>query len=556
MGRPNATRRHCLRALGLASIGGLAGCSSDSAGDDTGGTTTDDGDGPETEDGRTPASTDTDTLSPTTTLTPATSTPSETTSTPTSAESTTSTEASKLAADDGDMADSFGTSVAVSEDGTTAIIGANADEDPNGDNAGSAYVFTDSDGSWSQATKLTADDGDGGDSFGASVALTADGTTAVIGADGDEDPNGEDSVYGGAGSAYVFEESDDTWSQSAKLAANDGDGGDSFGSSVAVSDDGTTAVVGANNDEDPNGDGAGSAYVFTDSDGSWSQQAKLFADDGDYDDRFGDSVALSDDGTTAVIGAYDDEDPNGVYAGSAYVFTDSGGSWSQQAKLTADDGTEDDWFGKSVTVSADASTAIVGAPEVSRGGDGAAYVFEESDGTWSQQAKLTGGDDIASGSLGRSAAISNDGTIAVVGAYTDDTPNPDYVGDHGSAGTAYVFGASDGSWSQQAKLTAEDGDEDDEFGWAVGLSDDGTTAVIGAHRDEDPNGSMAGSAYLFEESDNTWSQTSKLVADDGEEDDQFGESVAVSGDSTTAIVGANQVRSSFADPGSTYVYDV
>jgi hypothetical protein len=498
MGRPNATRRHCLRALGLASIGGLAGCSSDSDGDDTSGTTTDDGDGPETEDGRTPASTDTDTLSPTTTLTPATSTPSETTSTPTSAESTTSTEASKLAADDGDMADSFGTSVAVSEDGTTAIIGANADEDPNGDNAGSAYVFTDSDGSWSQATKLTADDGDGGDSFGASVALSADGTTAVIGADGDEDPNGEVSVYGGAGSAYVFEESDDTWSQSAKLAANDGDGGDSFGSSVAVSDDGTTAVIGAYDDEDPNGDGAGSAYVFEDSDGSWSQQAKL----------------------------------------------------------TAEDGEEDDWFGQSVTVSADASTAIVGAPEVSRRGDGAAYVFEESDGTWNQQAKLTGGDDIASGSLGRSAAISNDGTIAVVGAYTDDTPKPDYVGDHGSAGSAYVFGASDGSWSQQAKLTAEDGDEDDEFGWAVGLSDDGTTAVIGAHRDEDPNGSMAGSAYLFEESDDTWSQTSKLLAGDGDEDDQFGESVAVSGDSTTAIVGANQVRSSFADPGSTYVYDV
>jgi hypothetical protein len=513
-----ARRRELLvaAALGIAGCAGLGGdtdtdgqggndTDTDGQGggtDASGGTNETGGDegetdeGQATNDGTTPDSTGTETLSPTTTLTAVTTTASETTSTPTSAESTQSTETAEIAADDGDMADSFGTSVAVSDDGTTAVIGANGDNDPNGDDAGSAYVFENSGGAWSQSAKLSADDGDDGDSFGVSVAVSADGTTAVIGADFDEDPNGEDAVYGGAGSAYVFEESDGTWSQAAKLAADDGDGGDSFGSSVAVSDDGTTAVIGANDDEDPNGDGAGSAYVFEESDGSWSQQSKL----------------------------------------------------------TADDGAEDDWFGQSVTMSGDASTVIIGAPEVS--GDGSAYVFGESDGTWSQQAKLTGGDDIAAGSLGRSAAMSNDGTTAVIGAYTDDIPNPDYVGDHGSAGSAYVFEESDGTWSQQARLTANDGDEDDEFGWAVGLSDDGATAVIGAHTDEDPNGENAGSAYVFEGSDGTWSQETKLLADDGDEDDWFGKSVAVSGESATAIVGASQVESSFADPGSAYVYDV
>jgi PKD repeat protein len=192
--------------------------------------------------------------------------------------------------------------VAISGDGTTTVIGADNDDNPNGEDAGSAYVFSRDGGTWVQQAKLTADDGNNGDLFGTSVAVPSDGTTALI---------------LGGGSGYVFGRNGDTWSQQAKLTADDG--GDNF-VSVAVSGDGTTAVFGAVGGDNPNGANAGSAYVFSQDSDSWNQQTKLLADDGDEGDVFGFQVAVSSDATTAVIGAIDDEDPNGEDAGSAYVF--------------------------------------------------------------------------------------------------------------------------------------------------------------------------------------------------------------------------------------------
>lgn len=158
--------------------------------------------------------------------------------------------------------------------------------------------------------KLAAEDGDADDGFGWTIAL--DGDTALIGASGDDDPNGK-----GAGAAYVFERSNGRWEQQAKFAAGDGDAEDGFGVSVALASE--TALVGAPFDEDPNGTKAGSAYVFERSTGGWEQQAKLAAEDGDSEDGFGTSVALT--GRTGLVGAPGDDDPNGKYAGAAYVFT-------------------------------------------------------------------------------------------------------------------------------------------------------------------------------------------------------------------------------------------
>lgn len=162
----------------------------------------------------------------------------------------------KLVATDGDSQDFFGRSVGVSEGGSTAVIGAPFDENPNGRTAGSAYVFSRSSGEWSQEAKLTPEDGDEDDRFGRTVTMSGDGRTAVIGAPRDENSNGA-----GAGSAYVFRRSGEGWTQEAKLAAADGDSQDFFGV-VGVSRDGSTAVIGAPREEDPNGAGAGSAYIF------------------------------------------------------------------------------------------------------------------------------------------------------------------------------------------------------------------------------------------------------------------------------------------------------
>lgn len=213
-----------------------------------------------------------------------------------------------------------------------------------------------------EVTKLLAAGGAAGDEFGDAVAVSGD--TAVIGA-WVADDNG---TYSGA--AYVFTRSGGVWTQQAKLLPTDNLGGDYFGDSVSVSGD--TAVVGAEGDDD-NGTSSGSAYTFTRSGGVWTERAKLLPADNAAGDRLGDSVSVS--GNTALIGAgYDDD--NGSASGSAYVFTTrTGSTWTEQNKITAGDGTADDLFGASVSVSG--NTAVVGAYADSDNGfrSGSAFVF-------------------------------------------------------------------------------------------------------------------------------------------------------------------------------------
>ena len=371
----------------------------------------------------------------------------------------------KLLASDGEEQDRFGYSVAI--DGDTAVIGASQGNGKN-INSGSAYVFVRAaDGTWSQQAKLIADDGTADDWFGVSASVSGD--TAVIGAYLDDD-KGEAS-----GSAYVFvRAADGTWSQQAKLTAPDGAAGYQFGYSVSVSGD--TAIIGSAYN--------GSAYVFVRAaGGTWTQQAKLTADDGDYR-MFGWNVVV--EGDTAVIGAWGG-DYNDNWFGSAYVFVRAAdNTWSQQAKLTAADGAAGDQFGIGVSVSGD--TAVIAAHYDDDNGydSGSAYVFvRAADNTWSQQAKLTAPDGAEGDYFGR---VSVSGDTAVIGAYVDDDKGED-------SGSAYVFvRAADGTWSQQAKLTAPDGAAQDYFGATVAMS--GGTVVISAIGHDD-NGDYSGSVYVF-----------------------------------------------------------
>ncbi|MGH9380514.1 MAG: hypothetical protein ACRD2Z_07870, partial [Thermoanaerobaculia bacterium] len=369
---------------------------------------------------------------------------------------------------------------------------------------------------WVEQAKLTADDGVAGDDFGISVALSGD--TALVGAYlANVDGNGDQ------GAAYVFTRSGGEWSQQAKLTADDGAQVDQFGFSVALSGD--TALVGAYSADVDGNLGQGAAYVFTRSGGVWSPQAKLTADDGAGFDAFGISVALS--GDTALVGAYFADVDGNPDQGAAYVFTRSGGVWSPQAKLTADNGAPVDQFGVSVALSED--TALVGAYFAAVDGNilqGAAYVFTRSGGEWSQQDKLIADDGAANDLFSISVALS--GGTALVGAWGAA------VDGNSAQGAAYVFTHSGGEWSQQAKLTADDGAEGDFFGRAVALS--GDTALVGAFEADVDGNSAQGAAYVFTHSGGEWSQQTKLTADDGAQSDQFGFSVALSGD--TALVGA------------------
>ena len=354
----------------------------------------------------------------------------------------------KLLADDGAAEDFFSFSVAIS--GDTALVGAfKSDDKIAGVDAGSAYVFTRGDKGWRQQAELVARDGAAEDTLGGNVAIH--NNLAVIGASR-HGAQGDKS-----GAAYVFNRSGANWQQQFKLTANDGAADDAFGQSIAVSDD--TIVIGAPHDDD-RGKSSGSAYVFARNGAAWTQQAKLIAPDGAAGDVFGISMAL--DGNTLLIGA-DLNDEKANNAGAAYVYTRSNNQWQLQAKLMADDGGDTDIFGVRVALSGD--TALISArrddDDVMGIDAGSAYVFTRTGTTWRQQAKLTAPDGAADDRFGRGVAISGD--TAVISAMHQDDKGE-------NAGAAYVFTRAGDSWHYQNKLTAEDGAPGDVFGWSIALS--------------------------------------------------------------------------------------
>ena len=234
------------------------------------------------------------------------------------------------------------------------------------------------------------------------------------------------------------------------------------------------------------------------------------------------------------------DDDNGSGSGSAYIFLRSGTGWVQQAKLTASDGNANDWFGNSVSISGD--YAIVGAfwDDDKGNASGSAYIFKRDGTTWSQQAKLTASDGNASAWFGWSVSVS--GNYAIVGAYQDD------VNGMANSGSAYIFLRSGTTWSQQAKLTASDSAAGDVFGCSVSIS--GDYAIVGANQD-DVNGTDSGSAYIFKRDGTSWSEQAKLTASDGAVSDYFGQSVSINGD--YAIVGAYLDDDKGSSSGSAYI---
>lgn len=367
----------------------------------------------------------------------------------------------QITADDGASNAEFG--VAVALHGTTAMVGAQQATIGANEDQGAVYVFDQSGGEWTQSQKLVSDDGAAFDTFGDAVVF--EGDTAIVGAYA---ATVNDFPYQGA--AYVFTRSNGTWTQSQKLAPDDGTDFNYFGYSLAL--EGDTALIGA--------DLLGAVYVFRRSDGTWTQSQKLTGSDEGPSDVFGYSVLVQ--GSTAFVGAYG----NNGFQGAVYIFTESGGTWTETQKLTADDGASNTYFGYAIAVSG--TNLLVGAWGSNPGGNdtqGAAYVFTESDGTWTQTQKLVSDDGAPFDKFGHSVAI--DGTRAVIGADGVD------AGQGGAQGAVYIFDESGGAWTQSQKLLASDGTHNDQLGFPVAL--DGTRALAGAWGW--PAGALIGAAYFF-----------------------------------------------------------
>ena len=391
---------------------------------------------------------------------------------------------------------------------------------------------------WTQSAKLTTSNtAEDPAFFGYSVSIRGD--TIVVGAVGSSS----------TGAAYIFEKPTTGWANmtpTAKLTASDEAANDYFGFDVAISGD--TVVVGARLDDD-DGDNSGSAYIFEKPTIGWTdmnETAKLTAKDAAAHDNFGTGVAI--DGDTVVIGAEGDDD-NGDTSGSVYIF-EKGAGWNdgfsnQVAKLTASDGDAWDRLGKSVDIEGD--TVVAGAKD--HDVHGAVYVFEKPGTSWvdgTETAKLTANDRAADDDFGISVAISGD--VIVAGARYDD--------DNGdNSGSAYAFekdtGWISGSSNQVAKLTASNGTQNDEFGYAVAI--DGDVILVGAWNAANGDGDDAGSVYTFEKPASGWAdmtETDQHNSSDGATGDYFGETLSIDGQTFVAGAHKNNVTR-----GAAYVFE-
>ncbi len=384
------------------------------------------------------------------------------------------TEQQKLFPLDAAADDRFGSSLAA--DGDTVAVGVPSDDHDGFADSGSVSVYRKAGQTWSLEQRFFAVTPNEGHGFG-QVALSGD--TMIIGSPG--------YYYGAtdAGTAYAYVRTGSTWSLQDQIVPADGSSEyEYFGIAVAV--DGETAVVGAYKDF-TGPDRIGSVYVYVKSGSSWNQQAKLVPSDGTDGDWFGLFVDIA--GDTIVVGApY--ADPDGTLSGSAYVFSRSGTTWTEQAKLAGSDIDEYDRFGWSVAVSGD--TTLIGAynDEFTGNSDGAAYVFHRSGTTWTQQTKLTpsvytGADNFAMG-------VDLDGDVAVAGARYHD------VGPSYNEGAVFIFDRTGSVWTERQILTASDHAMEDSLGEFVTIS--GETIVAGANRRKLNGTENVGAAYFFDPS--------------------------------------------------------
>jgi len=369
-----------------------------------------------------------------------------------------------------------GHSVAVSADGNTAVVGGFNDNPGvvgNINAEGAVWVFTRTSGVWTQqGSKLVGTGSAGPANQGWALALSADGNTIIVG--------------GRTGKGvWIFTRNGNTWSQQgSKLTPNDAVGVSQFGSSVAISADGNTAIAGGE------GDGSkGAVWIYTRSGGTWTQQgSKLVGTGAVGNSGQGFSVALSADGNTAMAGGYADNSNQGA----AWVFTRSGGTWSQQGnKLVGTGAVGNAGQGCSVALSADGNTAMVGG-NLDNSNQGAGWVFTRSGSTWSQQgSKLVGTGGQAGPRQGNAVSLSADGNTAIVAGSLDNGPP--------AIGATWVFTRSGSTWTQQGTKLVGTGAVGTGTlgnvyqGYSVSLSADGTTAIVGGVEDN----SSTGAAWVF-----------------------------------------------------------
>jgi deoxycytidylate deaminase len=462
--------------------------------------------------------------------------------------------------------------------------------------------------------------------FGDAMAFSADGKTLAVGARGEASEatgingNQTDTSQPDSGAVYVYTSTDGTWSQQAYVKASNSDAFYNFGGAVALSNDGNTLAVGSLGESGSstgiNGSQTqtcvqcyyGAVYIFTRSGSTWTQQAYIKAAVADAMQYFGDAVSLSGDGNALAVSIPGDaSDATGINgnpnnstdpgAGAVYVFTRSGSTWAQVAYVKTTNTSAGQGLGTSLALSNDASTLAVAAPGENAPGlvadpnnppppaSGAIYIFTSAGGSWSQQAHLYPSNAQFGQSFGRAVALSSDGNALAVGATGDPSNATGLNGNQTdtsdfAAGATFLFTRSSEVWTQQAYVKPSNTQADQLFGSAVALSGDGTVLAVGAVGESsaaagingnqfDTSLNAAGAAYVFKQSSGQWAQLAYVKASNPRFSpsalnfgfalalDAAGDALAVSSPSepsgATGIDGS-QTDKSALDAGAVYVY--
>jgi hypothetical protein len=371
--------------------------------------------------------------------------------------------------------------------------------------------------------KIPADTSNEG-SFGIAVDVTANGSTAIVGA---QQHNFD------RGGAYIFQRASGSWQETADLTLPGLGYQASYGNAVAISADGSLAMVSEVGWQQL----TGMVFIFAKTATGWKPVGQLVAPDRASYTHFGDSISLDAAGNRVVIGALGADG----FSGRAYVFSrgSSPGQWSLTAELAppASQGQTD--FGTSVSMDTDGSVVLIGG-NVYGNGTGAAYVFGDTGGGWQQQAMLMASNPQAGADFGTSVAIDGAGTTAVVGAvYEDD-----------DAGAAYVYQAGSGGWAQTARLAQQNTGQ---FGNAVAINQAGGTAVVGAEATQTP-----GRAYVYSNGTAGWATTMTL-APNVTSQALFGVATTMDRSGDEAVVGAawdNNNNPSASGFGAVYIEPV
>jgi hypothetical protein len=392
----------------------------------------------------------------------------------------------------------FGFGVAISGDGSTLAVGAPITNE--------VYVFTNGSGGWSQEARLKQPESG---QFGTVLAMSANGDTLAIGAYGDASgdrgvgADESDDSAPNAGAVHVFVRNNTQWTREAYIKASNADANDEFGVSVALSDSGDELAVGALGEASANrGVGAaqndntaataGAAYVFKRDTGAWTQSAYIKASNAEANDAFGSDVSLSADGTTLAVGASgeasgdsgigaDPDDNTALYSGAAYVFEEKNGTWQESVYIKASDSPRTASFGQAIALSKDGKSLVVGS-------GGSAYLFRRDSGGWSEAVVLEFSDQSGYDGFGVGVSISDAGDWVAIGAPDesgkggpDANPEDDSVP---GSGAAYVYRCALVSCTLARYVKALNAGTDDHFGYSLALSSDARTLVVGAWEED------------------------------------------------------------------------